>query len=339
MRVPANHDDAYRRMGVGRSRPCTGLALPVVVITSPADPTDVGNASTVQVTFTVNDNHDVTAGELLGPDGVAQPATRTTPAGTLPAVFTGQVTLVRSGENVIFAVGTDPAGNRGTDSVNVITDLVPPQATLVWPANGSTVGTATITLQVSFSESASVVSTNLPGLSGSVTPGTRGFPVTLTTGSNSFQVTLRDAAGNQATSAFAVLLGAKLKLELVSGDGQVGLGTELTAAAAEPLVVRVSQLNGTVWQARDGVSVDFDGPFVATPGAAPQVLTVTTAGGGLATTAGAELRFLPGLLQVRAHPSGAERPAVDFDLFGAADFDPSTPEVLDPITTLGRAPS
>jgi hypothetical protein len=295
---------------------CRDDTPPLVNITAPADLADLGHGPNVTIDIHVDDpagvgdNLDLTVAEVVCP------ATRMSGAGINPAVFQATCPL-HEGQNSIRAVGYDLAGHQGSATIRVTADLVAPTVTLVWPPDGGSVGASAINLQLALSEEATVVSSNIAGFSGTVSAGVHTYAVTLQSGANAFNATVADAAGNQATRAFTVTYLPRTRVVIVSGDPQVGVVDD----PVQPLVVRVDRYNEALSQwdpAGAGVSVEFDGPLA--------YLTVTDAT-SQATTAGLTppLTFEMGARQVRAFVAGVPSQFVQFDLFGAVDFDPGTP--------------
>ncbi|MBI5482789.1 MAG: hypothetical protein HY906_28295 [Deltaproteobacteria bacterium] len=288
---------------------------------TPANLADVGGAATALVVFSVSDDQAVRGAKAFGtdPEGLATGPHLVTPLGGSPPEYQAAVPLLH-GQNTLSMIGIDTAGNRATAKARVTTDLEPPRATLVWPRDGSTVQVQNVSLKLAFNEDVTIVvaGTTIPGLPATAPAAAlvSSTAVTLAPDLNSVVLIVRDASGNEASYTFTVKYLAAGRLRPVSGDGQVG-------AIGDPVQDLVVQLQrpdaGGVWQdvAEAGASIEFEGALA---------LTTVTDAQGRAGTAGATPppTFGAGVQHVRAFITGAPHRYVEFDLFGAVDFDLNT---------------
>ena len=165
--------------------------------------------------------------------------------------FTATGVTLREGVNLLTATATDGSGAVGTAIVSVILDATAPTASIVTPANGSTVTSSALTV-------AGLVNDSVTGTVGSdqVTVTVNGLPaqvsnrsfmlsnLTLVPGINTITVVTTDMAGNSSQTTGKVNLAsvaAQQTLVMLSGNGQTGA---VTSFLAQPLVVQLQTSGG-----------------------------------------------------------------------------------------------
>lgn len=143
---------------------------PDVTITSPANGL-ITNASSVTLSFTVDDDTDVTCN-----------------------YDDGDTVNLNPGVNSITVVCTDEFGNVGFDSVSVIRDNTPPSVTIVTPANGLITNATSTVLNYSVINDYGTVSCDIAD----------GATVPLVEGENTIEVECTDQAGNVGSDSVTV---------------------------------------------------------------------------------------------------------------------------------------
>ncbi|WP_233595405.1 Ig-like domain-containing protein [Corallococcus sp. CA031C] len=199
---------------------------PVVAITTPANGSTT-NTPNVTVTGTATDADFVT----LTFDGASYgPITVT--GGNWSFALPGPLS---DGDYTVTATATDGAGNTSTPATSTFTvDQTAPTVAIGSPADGSTVGTSTVTV-TGTSTGATFVTVTFQGTdSGPITVDASGnwsylLPVTLTEGAYTVTAVSTDAAGNDstpATSNFDVdLTGPQVAISTPANGTSVGTDT------------------------------------------------------------------------------------------------------------------
>lgn len=217
----------------------TRVAIPEVVITSPAD---LGWIAATTVSVAGNVSPDVTGVTV---NGVV--------ANLADGSFTASAVPLVEGGNLLTAAATGGGGRVATDTVSVVRDLQPPGVVVYGPANGAVVATAEIAVFglvndiVPGTVNAAEVSVIVNGRPAEVS--NRSFLVPdlpLAPGANTIVVLARDEGGNESTASVGIERrdpAGSGRLEIVSGNRQVGvIGTELPL----PLIVRAVDATGLV---------------------------------------------------------------------------------------------
>jgi hypothetical protein len=230
--VVAAKDPAGNTTSVTRS--VTRFSVPTVAITSPADFAVVGTAT---VTVAGNAGPTVTSVDVNG-------SKATVSAGH----FTASNVPLQQGRTVITATARDASARLATSTIQIYRDSIPPRVTVVWPAEGATVGQNNITVSGNVDDI--VVGTINPGQvrvtvnNVAATVSNRAFtlPVTLAAGANTLNVVATDSANNSASAAVHVTYSAtQPRVVAVSGGDQSGIiGSTLPA----PLVARLINAAG-----------------------------------------------------------------------------------------------
>jgi len=205
--------------------------------------------------------------------------------------FSATGVTLREGVNLLTATATDGSGSIGTSVVSVLLDATAPTASIVTPANGSTVTSSSLTV-------AGLVNDSVTGTVGSdqVTVTVNGLPaqvsnrsfmasnIILVPGINTITVVTTDMVGNSSTTTAKVNLAsvaAQQTLVMLSGNGQTG---GVASFLPQPLVVQLQTSGGAPIVSRP---VTFtvtrsDGQVEVAPTVA-QRLTVSTDSVGKAT--------------------------------------------------------
>jgi len=208
---------------------------PAVQITSPPDGAITG-VSGVLVTALVTDQSSTSV--TSHPPGVV--ANFTTPPAD--AEVSGLVTITE-GANIVSVNATDSVGNKGSDSVTVILDTIPPEIDIS-PAEDTVLGMSPVTLTVTVSDA--TPSTVIIGEETFlVAPG--GDPLSLAVdleeGLNNITVTATDAAGNTTTVERELIL--DLTSPVVTIDAPADGSFFGAGDSPIPITVTVDDLTGT----------------------------------------------------------------------------------------------
>jgi PKD domain/Glucodextranase, domain B/IPT/TIG domain len=252
------------------------LAGPKLTITSPA-PMDLFSSSTISVSGTVDDpNATITVNGI-----------QATNSG---GIFTADGVILREGNNLVTATGTNAGGAASTASVNVVLDTTPPTVRIDSPSNQATLTSPQITVTglvndvVTGTVNSAQVSVTINGVKADVQ--NRSFMaqgVLLVPGQNVVTAVAKDRAGNVSQSSVTVTLQDttnQQKILIVSGNNQT---SPVATALAQPLTVEVVNAIG---QIVPNVPVTFsvsksDGELIAFPQQGRSV-TVQTDGNGQA---------------------------------------------------------
>lgn len=252
----------------------TNLQGPKLTVTSPA-PQALFNSAAITVTGTVDDPN-----AAIVVNGV--PATKN--GGT----FSASNVILREGNNVVTATGTNAGGAAGTASVTVVLDTTPPTVTISSPSDKAVVTTPQVYVTglvndiVSGTVNAAQVSVTVNGVQAGVN--NRSFMaegVLLVPGANVITAIATDRAGNVNQSSVTVTLqdaSNKQKILMVSGNDQTGaIGTTLP----QPLVV---ELISAIGQPMPNIPVTFtvnksDGILSAYPQQGQQITVQTDVNG------------------------------------------------------------
>lgn len=194
---------------------CPDREPPELVVTAPADGSATKETTPlIRVEYSDAGTGVVLESFALSLDGIA--ITDGNVVGADEATYQVAAPLAE-GEHVIEVRIRDRAGNEGVALATFVVDLTPPIITVAYPADGTTISSATPTIRVDFSDALSGVNlstyeTSLDGVD--VTAGAVvyedyavyvvGSP--LTTGPHTAEGRIRDRAGNEATatSTFSV---------------------------------------------------------------------------------------------------------------------------------------
>ncbi len=197
---------------------------PVITITSPLANALIG-ADNVEVTGTTDDD---TA--TITVNGVA--------ATVADGLFTANAVPLTEGANTLTATATDPAGNAGTASVNVVSDTTEPAVAIVSPSDGQTVPSNVVNVTGTVSDTNGVQSVVVNGVTATVTDGAFTANNVTLTALNEIIADALDNAGNSGSDAVAVVV----------DDGGAGGEDEVpvvSISSPEPLTI-LSQNSVTV---------------------------------------------------------------------------------------------
>jgi hypothetical protein len=255
------------------------LQGPKLTITSPA-PLDLFSNSSITVTGTVDDPNAT----------VVVNGTQATSNG---ATFMASGVILREGNNLVTATGTNAGGAAGTASVNVVLDTTPPTVRIDSPSDGAILTTPQIYVTglvndvVTGTVNNAQASVIVNGVKADV--GNRSFMadgVLLVPGQNVITAVARDRAGNISQSQITVTLqdaASQQRILMVSGNGQ---SAPISSTLPQPLVVEVVNAVG---QPLPNVPVTFsvnksDGQLSAVPQQGRQLAVQTDANGQASVT-------------------------------------------------------
>ncbi len=267
----------------------TNLQGPKLTISAPA-PQDLFGANPVTVTGTVDD-----PAAIISVNGI--------PATNSGSTFKAEGIILREGNNLITATGTNTGGAAGTASVNVVLDTTPPTISIDSPTDKAIVTSPQIEVTglvndvVTGTVNAAQVSVIINGVQAEVA--NRGFMaenVLLVPGQNVITAVAKDRAGNISQSQVTVTLrdvGTQQRILMVSGNDQTG---SVGSTLPQPLTVQVVNAIG---QSVANVPVTFtveksDGQLSAFPQQGRQLTIQTDANGQAAVTAQLGTRVGPG---------------------------------------------
>lgn len=253
-----------------------GITLqgPKLTISSPA-PLGLFTSASITVTGTVDDpNAVVTVNGLQA----------TSKGGT----FAASGVVLREGNNLVTATGTNAGGAAGTSSVNVVLDTTPPTVVINSPSDKAVLTTPEIYVTglvndiVTGSVNNPQVSVTVNGVKADV--GNRSFMadgVLLVPGQNVITAVAKDRAGNVSQSQVTVTLQdavTQQRILMVSGNGQ---SAPIGATLAQPLVIQVVNAVG---QTVPNLPVTFsvnksDGQISVFPQQGRQLVVQTDANG------------------------------------------------------------
>ncbi|MBU1754356.1 fibronectin type III domain-containing protein, partial [bacterium] len=121
--------------------------------------------------------------------------------------FIATITLTHEGTNTICAVATDMAGNIGTTSSYCLMDTTPPRLWIGTPGTGEILGTGTVVVSGTVSESYGTPTVMINGVAAMVGNGEFIATITLThEGTNIICAVAKDIAGNIGTTSSMVIL-------------------------------------------------------------------------------------------------------------------------------------
>jgi hypothetical protein len=267
----------------------TNLQGPKLTINTPVQQ-DLFGANPVSVTGSVDD-----PAAIITVNGV--------PATNAGSTFKADGIILREGNNLITATGTNTGGAAGTASVNVVLDTTPPTISIDSPTNQAIVTSPQIEVTglvndvVTGTVNAAQVSVTINGVEAEVA--NRGFMaenVLLVPGQNVITAVAKDRVGNISQSQVTVTLrdvGTQQRILMVSGNDQTGV---VGSALPQPLTVQVVNAIG---QAVSNVPVTFtveksDGQLSAFPQQGRSLTIQTDANGQAAVTAQLGTRVGPG---------------------------------------------
>jgi Big-like domain-containing protein len=197
--------------------------VPTVAITGPTTAASYSTSSlSVALSGTAADNigvSQVTWANSQGGSGTASGTTAWTAGGV----------VLQTGTNVLTVTAHDGAGNTATDTLTVTvtasTDTTPPTVALTAPMSGSTVS-GTITVSASAVDDVSVAGVQFKldgvnlGVEVTAPPYTVSWNTTTATGeAHSLTAVARDAAGNTATSAAAIVTVSSVTTSVLLSNG------------------------------------------------------------------------------------------------------------------------
>ncbi|MGH2905162.1 MAG: adventurous gliding motility protein AgmC [Solirubrobacterales bacterium] len=254
--VTVRHTDLAGNIGSSTRSFTIDTTNPVVTISSPTNG-QVVNTATPGISFSVADATTTTT--QCSVDGGAYSA--------CTSVFTtGSLT---DAAHSVAVRATDQAGNQGTTTRNFTVDTTFPTVTILTPANGANLNTATPTVTFTVTDNnlgATTCSVDGGAYSACSSPWTT---PSLTDGPHTLNVRHTDAAGNVATSSRSVTIDTSLPLapNITTPSGSI-YTTNTT-----PTISGTAEANSTV-TIYDGVSsigtttADGSGNWTFTPGSA-----------------------------------------------------------------------
>lgn len=275
------------------------IVAPKLTITSPAAQ-DLFSNTSITVTGTIDDSQaTVTVNGIQAANG--------------QGTFTASGVILREGNNLVTATGTNAGGGAGTASVNVVLDTTPPTVRIDSPANNAILATPQIEVTglvndiVTGTVNAAQVGVVVNGVQASVA--NRSFmaeKVLLVPGQNVITATATDRAGNTSQSSVTVTLqeaGTQQQILVVSGNNQTG---PVVTTLPQPLLVEVVN---SVGQPLPNIPVTFaviksDGTVTAFPQQGRQVTVSTDANGQASVTFQVGSRVGPGNNQVAVTSPG-----------------------------------
>lgn len=202
---------------------------PAVDITTPSDKAII-NTQVVTVSGSIDDpTAAVTVNGL--------------PALNSGGVWTLEGFTLQEGNNSLLVEARDPAGNKGSATVSVTLDTIPPTVTISNPVDGLYTNVTQLTVTGKMNEEASSVTVNgIAATISTISPSSSTYTTTLTLieGVNSIVVTAVDKAGNKGSVTVSVTLDTIAPQLTVIGpaDGALLSNGQITfgGAAAEPVV-------------------------------------------------------------------------------------------------------
>jgi uncharacterized cupredoxin-like copper-binding protein/N-acetylneuraminic acid mutarotase len=251
---------------------------PTITISSPVNGATL-NSTSVAVSGTASDNVEVEKVELTIDEMTWVLATGTTSwSGTL---------ALAEGPNTIFARATDTAGNTATVSIAVTVDTTTPIVSITSPADGATLGSASVVVSGTASDNGAVekVELSLDGTNYVSATGTTSWSGTLALaeGPNTIFARATDTAGNTATVSIVVTVDT-VKPTAVAGEDQTvnaGAMASFDASASSDDVAIVSY----EWDFGDGTTGTGETTthIYTDPGTFTVTLTVRDAAGNADT--------------------------------------------------------
>jgi hypothetical protein len=165
--------------------------LPAVAITSPSINTVVSNPLNITV-----------SGNATDPAGIASVKVNGLSAAYSSGTWSAVISLVNPGNNAVWAVATDGAGNKDSTSINLIydstaADVVPPSITLVSHVKGSTVSVSPVLIQITATDANGIVWVTINGDTATLNAGKYEKSIPLVNGVNQIRVVAQDKSPNK----------------------------------------------------------------------------------------------------------------------------------------------
>lgn len=157
------------------------------------DPPSISIATPQPGTITAGVNISVT-GQVADADSVS---VNGIPATVVGADFSAIVPLIE-GSNIITAIATNPFGTA-TASVEVSRDTTPPQITVVFPADGATIGIAHLLVAATADDASPLGSASINGVAAAIQGGDFAIAIEAVPGVNIILAEATDVVGNTAS--------------------------------------------------------------------------------------------------------------------------------------------